>query len=45
MLTQNAAHLWHFVFFEDERDSSAAVVEVTAVGLTLGVQGRRGVRR
>lgn len=39
----NVTHLRHFVFLEDERDASAAVVKVTTVGLTLGVQGRRGV--
>lgn len=42
---RNAPHLWHFVFFEDERYASTAVVKVTTVGLTLGVQGCRGVRR
>lgn len=45
MKPREAPHLWHFVFLEDERDASTAVVEVTAVGLTLGVQGCRGVRR
>lgn len=43
--TVNVTHLRHFVFLEDERDASAAVVKVTTVGLTLGVQGRRGVGR
>lgn len=42
---QEVPHLWHFVFFEDERDASTAVVEVTTVGLTLGVQGCWGVGR
>lgn len=35
--TNEVAHLRHFVLLEDERDANAAVVEVTAVGLTVGV--------
>lgn len=38
-------HLRHFVLFEDECDASTAVVKVTTVGLTLGMQRSRGVRR
>lgn len=39
-----ASYQRHFVLLEDEGDAGAAVVQVAAVGFTLGLQGRRGVR-
>lgn len=35
--------LWNFVSVKDECDAGTAVVQVTTVGFTLGVEGRRGV--